>query len=93
MYAIAVVELGLQPNYFWYEITELELIALLDRLELVKRERFENVRLLAYVITSTSGVKVDYDSFLNIGKEVEVKPLEPNELNEMKDKFSKLLKR
>jgi len=93
LYAIAVVELGLQPNYFWDEITELELIALLDRLERVKRERFENVRLLAYVITSTSGVKVDYDSFLNIGKEVEVKPLEPNELNEMKDKFSKLLKR
>ncbi len=93
MYAIAVVELGLQPNYFWDEITELELIALLDRLEIKKRERFENVRLLAYVITSTSGVKVDYDSFLNIGKEVEVKPLEPNELNEMKDKFCKLLKK
>jgi hypothetical protein len=93
LYAIAVVELGLQPNYFWDEVTELELTALLDRLEKVKRERFENVRLLAYVITSVNGVKVDYDSFLNIGKEVEVKPLESNELNEMKDKFSKLLKR
>ncbi len=92
LYATAVIEIGLDPTYFWYELTEIELSALLNKLEAVKKEKFEKLRFLSYMILSTTGVKIDYESFLNLD-EKEVEPLSPQQLEKMKDTMSKLIKK
>lgn len=69
MFAFAVVDLGINPKYFWEELSDVEYSYLVDRYNAKKIDDFEPFRLLAYIISTGNGMEGDYDSFLNLYNE------------------------
>lgn len=60
-----MVEGGINPDYFWNELTDTELYYITKRVNDNRVEVFERTRLLAYVIVRALGGNIEYDDFLN----------------------------
>lgn len=68
MYAVAVIDGGVSPEYFWNEMSMVEYSYLVNRLNEKKIEDFEPFRMLGYIISTALGSDIKYEDFLNLSK-------------------------
>lgn len=69
MFATAVVDGGISPEYFWDKMDLVEYTYLVNRLNEKKIEDFEPFRMLGYVVVSALGSNIDYEDFLNLKRD------------------------
>lgn len=68
MFAVAVIDGGVSPEYFWDRMDMVEYSYLVNRLNSKKIEDFEPFRMLGYIISTALGSDIKYEEFLNLSK-------------------------